>query len=225
MKHSAATEGRLGLGGWLLAYLARWILTALFHLNRVVVVGEESLAKARADGQPVFVGFWHGRLLYAAWYLRPYGTTTLVSQSRDGEIIARILRGWGLSTIRGSSRRGSETALRRMMRAMEQPQALLAITMDGPIGPARVAKAGSLALAAKKKAVLIPMSGSASRSWTFTKSWDQFQLPKPFGRIVIQFGPPIHIEPGMDEDALARLMGERVTALEQETDAVAASMV
>lgn len=225
MSDKATTGARLGLGGWLLAYLARWILTALFHLNRVVVVGEDLLAEARANGRPIFVGFWHGRLLYAAWCLRSYGTTTLVSHSWDGEIIARILRGWGLTTIRGSSRRGSETALRRMMRAMDQPQTLMAITMDGPLGPARIAKPGSLALATKKQAVLIPMSGSASRNWTFTKSWDQFQLPKPFGRIVIQFGPPITIEPGMDEGTLARLMGERVTALEQETDAVAASMV
>lgn len=211
--------------GWLLAQLGRRLIAGLLHLNRWVVRGEEFLTEARAGDRPVLVGFWHGRLLYAAWYLRSYGTTTLVSHSWDGEIIARILRGWGLTTIRGSSRRGSETALRRMMRAMEQPQALMAITMDGPMGPARVAKPGSLALATKKKAVVIPMSGSASRNWTFTKSWDQFQLPKPFGRIVIQFGPPITIEPGMDEGALARLMGERVTALEQETDAIAASMV
>ena len=216
---------RLGLTGWMLTQLGRWIIPGLLALNRWVVRGEEFLTEARAGDRPVLVGFWHGRLLYAAWHLRSYGTTTLVSHSWDGEIIARILRGWGLSTIRGSSRRGSETALRRMMRAMEQPQTLMAITMDGPIGPARIAKPGSLALATKKHAILIPMSGSASRYWTFRKSWDQFQLPMPFGRVVIQFGPPITIEPGMDEDAVARLMGERVTALEQETDAVAASMV
>ncbi len=215
---------RLGLTDWLLVKLGRWIIAGLLRLNRWMIRGEEFLTEPHAGDRPVLVGFWHGRLLYGAWFLRSYGTTTLVSHSRDGEIIARILQGWGLTTIRGSSRKGSDTALRRMMRAMEQPQALMAITMDGPIGPPRVAKPGSLALAVKKKAVLIPMSGSASRNWTFTKSWDQFQLPKPFGRIVIQFGPPITIEPGMDESALAQLMGERVTALEKETDAVAASM-
>lgn len=224
MSNKATTGRRLGLGGWLLAYLARWIVTALFHLNRVVVVGEELLAEARASDRPVLVIGWHGRLIYVR-QLGQYRPTALVSQSQDGELLARLLQSWGFRTIRGSSGQGGQEALRAMMRALDEPKTLMVNVMDGPMGPARVAKPGSLALATKKKAVVIPMSGSASRNWTFTKSWDQFQLPKPFGRIVIQFGPPITIEPGMDEGALARLMGERVTALEQETDAIAASMV
>ncbi len=219
-----ATE-RLGLTGWLLVHLGRFVLAALFRLNRVVVKGEEFLAQACASDRPVFMGFWHDRMIYPLWYLRRYRPVALVSQSSDGDIMAALLESWGYATIRGSSTRGSREALRAMIRIRDKPDLLIVNAMDGPVGPARVAKVGGLALAAKKEAALIPMAAAASRYWTFKQSWDRFQLPKPFGRIMIQFGPPMEVAPDMDAEALARRMGQRITQLEQETDAVAASMV
>ena len=143
-----------------------------------------------------------------------------MSQSEDGEIIAHLLRAWGYQTLRGSSTRGSLAAIRAMKRFLQEPGALLAITMDGPTGPAHVAKPGSLAMAAKNGALLIPCSGAASRHWTFEKSWDRFQLPKPFGRIVISFGEPLEVARETDPREIAQLMATRVSALEAETDAL-----
>ena len=219
-----ANDQGLGVGWWLLMHVGRWLIALMFRLNLLVVRGEAHFTRAVAGSRPVYVGLWHGRLIYSAWYLRRMHPTTLVSQSKDGELIARLLRAWGFTTIRGSSRKGSREALREMMQALEVPGALLAVTMDGPVGPVREAKPGSVALAARQGAVLLPMAGAASRHWTFKKSWDQFQLPKPFGRIFIQFGPPVEITPDMDENALARRMGERVTKLEQQADALAADL-
>jgi len=96
--------------------------------------------------------------------------------------------------------------------------------MDGPVGPAKVAKVGGLALAARKKAILIPVAGAASRRWIFKRSWDRFQIPKPFGRVIIQFGPPVEMEPGMDDEDLARLMAEQINRAEEKADALAAHL-
>ncbi|MFB0515424.1 MAG: lysophospholipid acyltransferase family protein [Candidatus Neomarinimicrobiota bacterium] len=212
------------LGLRLLIQLERGLLAILFFLNRKVVHGEEYLIRARAADRPIFVGFWHASMIFPLWYLRRYRPVGLVSQSSDGDLIAGLLESWGYSPFRGSSTKGSRKALRIMMRMLDQPGVIMANAMDGPLGPAKVAKEGGLALAARKGAIIIPISGAASRRWTFTQSWDRFQLPKPFGRIVIQFGPPIESDPGIAASDLAQLMGEQLNRLEAEADAYTAHL-
>jgi len=209
---------------WLTVQLARCLFGLLLRLNRYEVLGADNLQKGLAGDRPVFVGIWHGRLIYSAWYLRHYHPTTLVSQSPDGEMITRILCAWGFDAIRGSSREGGRSALRTMMGTLDDPETLLVVTMDGPIGPARTAKPGSIALAARKRAVFIPMTGTATRQWTFHKSWDDFQLPKPFGKIIIRFGHPLELDPNLADDEMAQMLGAAVTRLEKETDDLATAM-
>ena len=212
---------RPGLKWRLLSWLGRWMLSLLMGLNRKTVIGAEHLAKAMSAERPVFIGLWHGRLMFPAWYLRQFKPTTLVSRSEDGEIIAGILRSWGYRTIRGSSRRGSNEAVRHLLRTLDDPHLLLAVTMDGPLGPAHVVKPGSVAAAHRKGAILIPMSGSASRKWVFHRSWDQFMLPKPFGRIIITIGEPLAVDPADDESKVVAALSEAASKLEAEADALA----
>ncbi len=218
------STGRQRWVSWMLVQAGRALIASLFFLNRVTVRGEEHILRARAGGQPIFVGFWHGRMLYVLRYLRRFRPTVLASPSRDGMRMAHILRSWGYRIIWGSSSKGGREARQRMMLAFDKPETILVIAVDGPVGPARTAKPGGLALAAKKEAVLIPMSGAASRHWTFEQSWDRLQLPKPFGRIVIQFGEPIEVEPGIKEKELAHLMGQQINQAENEADALAARL-
>ena len=219
-----AAPERPRLRSRLLVQGARGLLGLLFFLNRKVVLGEEFLTQARARGKPVFVGLWHDRMIYPLWYLCRYRPLALVSRSRDGDVIAGLLEAWGYRTIRGSSSRGSRQVLRAMMRLLDTPDLVMVNAMDGPVGPARVAKVGGLALAARKGAVLIPVNGAASRHWMFKQSWDHFQIPKPFGRIVIQFGPPVELVPGMADEDLARLMGRRIDQAGEQADAHAAHL-
>ncbi len=220
-----ATSPR-GLSFWprLLGQLGRALFAISFVLNRRIVRGEEHLAQALASNRPVFIGVWHARMIYPIWYLRRHRPLALVSQSGDGEIMARLLGSLGYDTIRGSSSRGSREALRAMMRILDRPDVLMMNAMDGPVGPVKVAKVGGLALAARKKAILIPVAGAASRPWVFRHSWDRFQIPKPFGRIAIQFGPPVQVEPGMDDEDLAHLMTQQINRAEEKADALAAHL-
>lgn len=208
----------------LLGQLGRALFTTLFLLNRLIVRGEEYITQALASNQPVFIGVWHARMIYPIWYMRRHKPLALVSQSSDGEIMSSLLESLGYDTIRGSSTKGSQEALRAMMYTLDKPDALMMNAMDGPLGPARVAKVGGLAVAARKKAILIPVAGAASRRWIFKRSWDRFQIPKPFGRVIIQFGPPVELESGMDDEDLARLMAEQINRAEEKADALAAHL-
>lgn len=210
-----------GLKWRLLSWLGRWTLSLLMSLNRKTVVGSEHLLKAISEERPIYIGFWHGRLMFAAWYLRPFNPTTLVSRSEDGEFIAGILERWGYRTIRGSSHRGGQEAMRNLLRTLDDPHLVLPVTMDGPLGPDHVAKPGSITAARRKGAILLPMSGSASRKWVFHGSWDHFMLPKPFGRIVINFGPPVVVQEEDGDDKVVAAFSGAASGLEAEADALA----
>ncbi len=208
----------------LLILLGWAFLTLMMRLNRLDIRGTEHLVAARAGNRPVYVGAWHSRLLFCAWAMRHYHPISLVSHSRDGELVSRISELWGWTNIRGSSRRGGREALHGLIRAVNRPGALLAIAMDGPKGPVHEAKPGSLTVAAKKGAVFIPFAGTATRRWVFEKSWDRFQVPKPFGRIIVLYGPPIEYAPDIDDESLARLVSEHTIELEKQVDALAAQL-
>ena len=73
-----------------------------------------------------------------------------------------------------------------MKLVLKNPSAIIAITNDGPKGPAKIAKSGSIALALKYNAHIIAMSCCASKYWRLP-SWDKTMIPKPFSTIYIQF--------------------------------------
>ena len=205
----------------LMAWLGGWIISLLMLLNRRTVGGLEYLEDALAGDRPVYIGFWHGRLISAAWFLRRFHPGTLVSRSGDGELIAQILKRWGYHTIRGSSRQGAQEALRELLRLLDDRSFLVAVTMDGPLGPPHVVKPGSLAAARRKGAVILPLGSTSTRKWVFSRSWDRFELPKPFGRLVIQIGEPVAISPSADDDEAARIMAAATNQVEAEAHAFA----
>ena len=216
-----ATDSRRRWAQVLLAWLGGWFISLLMLLNRRTTSGLENLDDALAGDRPVYIGFWHGRLIYAAWFLRRFHPATLVSRSDDGELIAHILKRWGYRTIRGSSRKGAQEALRELLRLLDDRAFLVAVTMDGPLGPPHVVKPGSLAAARRKGAVILPLGCTATRKWVFTRSWDRFELPKPFGRLVIQIGEPIAIAPSAGDDEAASVMAAATNQMEAAADAYA----
>jgi lysophospholipid acyltransferase (LPLAT)-like uncharacterized protein len=217
-------DKRSKIPDWLVVWFGRAVIAALFFLNKVEVHGEEVLSPAHRSGKAMFLGFWHGRMLYSLRFLRRYRPAVLVSPSRDGTRLAKLLAAWGYRIIPGSSNRRSKEALRRITPVFEDSEGMLVTAIDGPIGPARKAKPGSLSLAVKTGALLVPISGSASRYWTFHKSWDDFQLPKPFGRIVLKIGSPLEIPPDADPREIADLMTTSTNELEEKTDDLASNV-
>ena len=155
---------------------------------RVVAINQQGFQERRRARQPVIFAFWHAQMLPLLWQHRGEGVAVLVSQHADGEIIARICETLGYQTVRGSTSRGGARALVEIDRLLEQGVEV-AITPDGPRGPARSIAPGVVYAAQRASVPIIPIHVSASRAWRLN-TWDQFVIPKPFARITIRYGDP-----------------------------------
>ncbi len=172
----------------------------------------------REEGRPVIFILWHARLLSLVHRHRGEGVVALVSRHRDGEYIARVIRRGGFEAARGSSTRGGGEALRDLVRWTRKGHDI-AITPDGPKGPARRLKPGALTLARITGLPLVPAAAAASRSWRAT-SWDRFVVPAPFARIHVRYAPPIHVSRDASEEELEALRLQAESELNRITDEV-----
>lgn len=175
------------------------IIRALHASMRVRIIGAEIPQAFHDRGEGAIYAFWHARLLMLPFAYTGKGATVLISSHRDGEIIANVAKRLGLGLVRGSSSKGGREALQEMVQlALENRD--LAITPDGPRGPAETVKPGVASLARKTGRAVIPIAFSCSRGKRFA-SWDRFLLPYPFSRGVIVWGEPIYWREGEDSEA------------------------
>jgi len=198
----------------ILRILARALLASC-RVERVE--GREHLDAIVQADRSLLLCCWHQRLSVCVGYLLRRQTRGglnpgfLVSPSRDGELVARVVDGMGATIVRGSANRTGARALRDLYTVMRGGVSPI-LHPDGPHGPARQVKPGSLLLAQMTRAPLLPMSFSANRYWQLG-SWDALIVPKPFARVVITIGEPITIGRGEDIQAGAAVLGERLNAL------------
>jgi lysophospholipid acyltransferase (LPLAT)-like uncharacterized protein len=175
--------------------LAGWLLRALAATWRVEVRGEDPFA---APARPLLFALWHESALCAAGTHSDRGVHVAVSQSRDGEHIAAVLARLGFGeSPRGSSSRGGAEALRAVLRLLRAGGAV-AILVDGPRGPARVAKAGIVAAARLARVPILPVTITARPSLRFA-SWDRMRLPLPFARVIVHYSEPLSIARDLSE--------------------------
>jgi len=171
------------------------------------VLGWEAVAQAKEQGQPVVFAHFHDETFCLPYLrrMRPRQKfVAIVSQSADGEIMARLLQRLGLVTARGSKSRGGVAALILARRMMLGQGMIGVVTVDGPRGPRHKVKEGAVYLAHKTDALLVPIRISLSRKKIFHKAWDRFQLPWPGARCRIVLGTPYRIESGeMTEERMA----------------------
>jgi lysophospholipid acyltransferase (LPLAT)-like uncharacterized protein len=186
-----------------------WIIRGLASTWRMETVGGEPLAEARRTGKRVIFALWHGELLPLLWHQRGENVAIVISDHRDGEIIARIAESLGYATVRGSSSKGGSRALIGLMREITAGRDG-AITPDGPRGPARVFAPGAAIAAFRTGAFILPIRAQASRSWRL-KSWDRFLIPKPFARVRVSFGPLTAVAAASARDAAEQ--GPRLQAI------------
>lgn len=152
-----------------------------------------------AAHQGMVMAAWHGHLLPLTVYLRHMGMAVLVSEHRDGEVIAQVLESLGFTMIRGSSTRGGARALVEMITVLRSGVAVC-ITPDGPKGPARKFAPGAVVAAQRAGVPITTMFVTADRAWSLN-SWDHFLIPKPFARVVLHFGEPTFVRKGTPADA------------------------
>jgi lysophospholipid acyltransferase (LPLAT)-like uncharacterized protein len=169
-------------------FLGLGVLHVIGRTWRYRVKNGEALATARATGRGFVFSLWHGHLLPLLWHHRGQGVVVLISEHRDGEMVARAATSLGFGLIRGSTTRGAGRALISMVRALESGVEI-AITPDGPRGPARKFAPGALVAAQRSDALILPVAIAADRAWRL-KSWDGFLIPKPFARVTVAYAHP-----------------------------------
>jgi lysophospholipid acyltransferase (LPLAT)-like uncharacterized protein len=158
---------------------------------RIKWIGEKNLDPIRENGGRVLYAFWHGRMLILSYSHRWQKIHVLISQHRDGELIARIIERLGFVSVRGSTTRGGSKALFEMAKKGMSGYDI-AITPDGPRGPKFNVQPGAIYISQRSEVPIIPISNSAKRRWTLS-SWDGFLIPKPFSKSVIIIGEPIYV--------------------------------
>ncbi len=160
---------------------------------------ENHEAVTERGGLPIY-NFWHERIFLTTYWWRRRKIVVMTSQSFDGEYIARFIQRFGYGATRGSSTRGGVGAVVEMVRLM-RAGCTTAFTIDGPKGPPRVAKLGSVLLAKKSGQPVLPVTMALARYWT-VPSWDSFQIPKPFTRARVYVAPPIYVPADADDAML-----------------------
>jgi lysophospholipid acyltransferase (LPLAT)-like uncharacterized protein len=145
---------------------------------------------------------WHRSLLSSAWRFRNRNIAILISESFDGELIARTVERLGFLPIRGSSSRGGAPGLRNMERAFLAGHNC-AFTADGPRGPVFVAKPGAAQLATRLNTDVGAFYVLPQRAWQL-RSWDSFLIPKPFSRVLVTWSIRVPGDPAAVQTALDR---------------------
>ena len=225
-KHrSAFRKLRRKVGAALIETLAPRLLRLIARTWRVEFHGAAGLELMRSDRSFICVT-WHGRMLT----LMPLeghahrGLGVLVSPSADGDLAKRALDQLSYRVVRGSlSRRGA-----RAMREMHEELAgggQMVITPDGPRGPRHSINIGPAWLARATGAPIVSVGVAMNKAWRL-KSWDRMTIPKPFARVRVHYGDPVHVGEQLTDEALEELSETlRERMIQAERDAFAAIQV
>jgi len=173
-------------------------------------------------GRKIFI-FWHENILFPINLRGHCNISMLLSKHRDADILARIAKHLGFETVRGSTYRGAQSAIRQMLRRSRDMN--LTITPDGPRGPRRQLAQGPIYLSSKLQIPLVLMGFGYNRPWRIN-SWDRFAIPRPFSRARAVVSPCVQIPAGVGRDDVEyyRLRVERLlNRLTEEAEAWAES--
>jgi lysophospholipid acyltransferase (LPLAT)-like uncharacterized protein len=212
---SADQSRRLDLRTRLIIWLGVWLIVALKSTLRIRVIGREGLLARREGEGRVVYAFWHGQILPCMMAHSPARCGVLISEHRDGEIIARIIERFEMYGIRGSTSRGGTRALLECVRTLRGGDDV-AVTPDGPRGPRHSFAPGALLIGFRSGAPVVTISAHLDRAWRLN-SWDQFEIPKPFARLTVYYGEPRHVH-AEDVRAVSDLAGDFGRLLEGDNE-------
>ena len=201
-----------------LAFVPR-IVWALFRLVGLTW-RFETIAEEGAEPKPLGLNlgkqifcFWHQCVLPCTVYFRRSHTTILISQSFDGELIARTLACFGYKAARGSSTRGAREGIEGLTRVVEGGKPAI-FTADGPRGPIYHSKMGPVRLAQRTGAPIGAFHLEPLHAWVIN-SWDRFLVPKPFTRIVVSWARWTRVPAECTADELEQKREELTAAIER----------
>ena len=161
---------------------------------RFEVLGWRHVERAWAARRSCIWAFWHCAIFGVLWRFRNRGIVVMNSTNFDGQWMRRVLERLGYGTAQGSSTRGGLRGLAVLAQRLEEGKDA-AFTIDGPRGPRFVAKPGPAMLARRTGSPIGLFHMSYEHSTTFESTWDHFQLPRPYSRVIAVFAPLMEVPP------------------------------
>lgn len=200
-----------------------WVVWAVIRVLgptlRYEVLGGRQIGRDYRPDLPSNVyAFWHRCIIPAAWYFRNRNAVLMNTTNFDGQWTRRVIERLGYGTAQGSSTRGGLRGLAVMAKRIEGGVDG-AFTIDGPRGPRYVAKPGPVMLARRTGRPIVVFHVALERAWTLRKTWDLFQIPKPFSRAILVIAPVIPVSPDANREELELKQQEMQRMLERVRDA------
>lgn len=203
-------------------YIGLLTVKIISSTYRIKVINPGIELSVFEKGQVPIYASWHQRFFPGiTFFARRKPISIMISQSKDGELISRIVNQLGMHPVRGSSSRGGGKALNEICE-MAHRGCRIGHIVDGPRGPFGVVKSGLVRIAQYSGMPIIPTIISAEKKWVF-KSWDRFIVPKPFSRVIIRFGDEIYVPKKLQGPAFEKkrfAIEETLKKLYVETDSL-----
>lgn len=176
----------------------RLVLKLYISTFRYNLVVNEEVEKLASEGKRLVFFCWHNQLALSLGKSGKFKFVSMISRSKDGDILAPLVESFGHKVVRASSSRGASAGVIEMLSFMDEGYHA-AMAVDGPKGPVYEAKPGTLYLAKKADCILVPVLGNCKRFFRFN-SWDKFIMPKPFAKIDLTLLSPIKLSDSVDKD-------------------------
>lgn len=142
--------------------IGAWLIRLLGRTMRIRTEGADRVDACYRQGKGIIITFWHGRQLMMPLAYRGTEAHILISQHQDGELIHRIVSRFEFRSVRGSTTRGGQRALQRLIQ-LGRSGVDLVVTPDGPKGPPHVVQSGVVYLAKTTGLPIVPLTFACSK--------------------------------------------------------------
>ncbi|WP_437186976.1 lysophospholipid acyltransferase family protein [Planctomicrobium sp. SH668] len=168
---------------------------------------------------------WHDGILNSLFCGPVHHCAALTSRHADGEYVAEVMNAVGIHPVRGSNGNGGAAAAKQLIDAARDYH--IVVTTDGPRGPRRTVKPGIIFLASQTGRPIVPVACSAKKAWYPKGRWTDLLVPRPFTRVYVLGGEPMHIPADVRRDQLngfCKDLQSRMDLLQERADRIAAGL-
>jgi len=200
-------------------HFVKYVINVLLQTLRITEVRNMQFEVLEKENKNYVLAFWHGTMLLP-WYLKKNKNFyTIISKSKDGEILSRVLTSWNYNVERGSSSKGGSEVLSVLVEKAKSGSSI-SITPDGPRGPEKELKAGAVIIAKKADVPLVLLGVGISKKVKLS-SWDKFQIPYPFAKVSAVYSEPIFIDKDLsyqETDEMINKASKELNSLQKQAE-------
>ena len=205
------------MSSYIISFILKFIFNLIFLTCKWKIINDDLLRENKS--KPLLICIWHSRLLFFSRFFKyiKFPVWGISSTHKDSELLARVLKSWGINLIKGSSTRGWVNVIKQMSNLFKNENAVIIVTVDGPKGPRKVAKEGSVKLAKKYNVPVVTASAISSSFWELP-SWDKTKIPKPFSTIYVKFDKQYFIHDNITSENVSQYIDNNQQQLSEEIE-------